>query len=367
MPGDLFGGGGESTVVNTAGPMSAEEKELIGLQVELSKRQLSQLDQLQPFQKQLIELSMADLQRTGKLNEAFDTAITPEQQALAAKDDFERAQRLGPIQDELLQLQLENVRSGGAATPEQLARIKAATDAGISAGSADIDLSTKRGIGMIADELANSRGLRLSDSPITAEAALLARGGEDQKANLIKTMRAAEATSALNFPLAASQITSGINLSTQNLTDATRQFQADLRQRAFQNRLALTGQTAQTGIGLASIGGNATGAISALENSRGSTRTTTGGGGMDLGGLGSLLQGGAAIGKWLSDRRLKSNIVKVGDDPRGFGIYRYVIFGMRQIGVMADEVAKVIPGAVSRGRDGFLRVDYGMLGYDATV
>jgi len=294
---DLFGGG-ESTTVNTAGPMSQEEKDLIGLQTELSKRQLANVDQLQPFQKQLLELSMSDLQRTGKINAAMDAAITPEQQAAAAKSDFERAQRLGPIQDELLTLQLEQLRRGGAATDEQKALIKAAADAGISAGSGDIDASTQRGIGMIADELANSRGLRLSDSPIKAEAAFLAREGEIQKGSLVKGMRAAEAQSVLNYPLAAQQLQSGINLSQQNIASATQQFQAELRQRVYQNRLALTGQVAQTGIGLASIGGNTSGAIGAFERSRGSTQTTSGGG-MSMGGVGSLMQGGAALGGWL--------------------------------------------------------------------
>lgn len=298
--GDILGGGESSTtVVNQPGPMSAEERELIGLQTELSKRQLAQVDQLQPFQKELLDLSLADLRRQGAISSAIDSAVTPEQQAQLAKQDYERAARLGPLQEELLNLQMQNIRSGGAATPEQEARIKAATDAGITAGSADIDLATQRGIGLISDELANARGLRLSDSPIKGEAALLAREGEGQKSSLIKTMRAAEATAKLNFPLAASQITSGINLSTQNVADAARQFQSELRQRAFQNRLTLTGQTAQTGIGLASIG-DPSNTIRGLQSLRGSSQTSTGsGGGMNLSGIGSVMQGAAAIGKWL--------------------------------------------------------------------
>ena len=82
---------------------------------------------------------------------------------------------------------------------------------------------------------------------------------------------------------------------------------------------------------------------------------------MSLGGLGGLMQGAAALGGWISDRRLKSNIVKVGDDPRGFGLYLYDLFGIRQLGVMADELLKVIPEAVSVGDDGYYRVDYRMI------
>ena len=62
-----------------------------------------------------------------------------------------------------------------------------------------------------------------------------------------------------------------------------------------------------------------------------------------------------------SDRRLKSNIVKVGDDPRGFGIYEYDIFGRRERGVMAQEVEKIIPDAVIEGPDGYKMVNYGAL------
>ena len=300
--GDLFGGGETSTtVVNTPGPMSNEEKELIGLQTELSKRQLSQIDQLQPFQKELLNLSLAELRRNSADATARDAAISPEDRAAFEKEDFERARKLGPLQEELLNLQMENIRSGGAATPEQEARIKEATEAGITAGSADIDRNTQRGIGMISDELANSRGLRFSDTPILREATLLAREGGDQKTSLIKAMRSAEATAKLNYPLAASQITSGINLSTQNIAESARAFQADLRQRAFQNRLTLTGQTGQTGIGLASIGDPSRMAAS-LAGTRGSTSTqnSSGGGGMSMGGLGGLLQGGAALGRWWS-------------------------------------------------------------------
>lgn len=160
----------------------------------------------------------------------------------------------------------------------------------------DIDLSTKRGIGLISDELANSRGLRLSDSPITAEAGLLARAGEDQKASLIKNLRAGEASARLNFPLAAQQITSGINLNQQQLADAARLFQADLRQRAYQNRLTLTGTASSQGIGLASIGSPG-GTIGALAANRGRTSTTESSG-LNLGGIGSVLSGIGALGRW---------------------------------------------------------------------
>ncbi len=77
-------------------------------------------------------------------------------------------------------------------------------------------------------------------------------------------------------------------------------------------------------------------------------------------GLASL--GGSAMGMYaLSDRRLKSNIERIGAHPLGIGIYEYDIFGERDRGVMADEVLMVKPEAVMTHPSGFLMVDYGRL------
>ena len=62
-----------------------------------------------------------------------------------------------------------------------------------------------------------------------------------------------------------------------------------------------------------------------------------------------------------SDRRLKSNIVRIGTHPIGVGIYEYDIFGGRQIGVMAQELMEVMPEAVIQHPSGYLMVDYGRL------
>ena len=64
-----------------------------------------------------------------------------------------------------------------------------------------------------------------------------------------------------------------------------------------------------------------------------------------------------------SDMRLKTNIERVGDDPRGFGVYDfdYVWGGERQRGVMAQEVLDVIPDAVATHESGYLMVNYGAL------
>lgn len=74
------------------------------------------------------------------------------------------------------------------------------------------------------------------------------------------------------------------------------------------------------------------------------------------------LGGSAAIGAgMMSDRRLKSNIVRVGTHPLGIGIYEYDIFDRREFGVMAQEVLGVKPEAVLRHPSGYLMVNYGAL------
>jgi hypothetical protein len=78
-------------------------------------------------------------------------------------------------------------------------------------------------------------------------------------------------------------------------------------------------------------------------------------------GIGNIAGQGLSAGITKSDIRLKSNIVKVGDHPKGFGIYEYDIDGHRERGVMAQEVEKIIPEAVLEHPDGYKMVNYGAL------
>jgi hypothetical protein len=77
-----------------------------------------------------------------------------------------------------------------------------------------------------------------------------------------------------------------------------------------------------------------------------------------LGAAGTI--GSAGITK--SDRRLKSNIVRIGTTPKGLPWYEYDLDGRRQQGVMADEVLRVRPDAVHVHADGYLMVDYAKVG-----
>ena len=71
--------------------------------------------------------------------------------------------------------------------------------------------------------------------------------------------------------------------------------------------------------------------------------------------------GGLAGAKLFSDRRLKSNIERIGTHPLGLSIYEYDIFGKHTVGFMADEVEAFMPAAVSIDSSGYKMVNYGML------
>ena len=67
-----------------------------------------------------------------------------------------------------------------------------------------------------------------------------------------------------------------------------------------------------------------------------------------------------------SDISLKSNLVRVGDDPRGFAIYEYDIQDRRERGVLAQEIEGVYPEAVVK-INGKKHVNYGYIGITREV
>ena len=72
---------------------------------------------------------------------------------------------------------------------------------------------------------------------------------------------------------------------------------------------------------------------------------------------------GAAGVTAFSDRRLKHSIKKIGTHRIGVPLYDFVYLcsEKRHVGVMADEVAKVMPAAVLMQPCGFVKVDYGLI------
>jgi len=89
-----------------------------------------------------------------------------------------------------------------------------------------------------------------------------------------------------------------------------------------------------------------------------------GGGGFRGGGGGGGFRGGGGRGGRRSDIRLKHDIILLGHLDNGLGFYRFSYNGSEKayVGVIAQEVWRVIPQAVLRGPDGYLRVNYDKLG-----
>jgi hypothetical protein len=74
--------------------------------------------------------------------------------------------------------------------------------------------------------------------------------------------------------------------------------------------------------------------------------------------------GGRGGGARRSDVRLKHDLVLLGRLDDGLGYYRFTYNGghTSYVGVMAQEVQNVMPEAVTRDTDGYLRVSYDKLG-----
>jgi hypothetical protein len=135
---------------------------------------------------------------------------------------------------------------------------------------------------------------------------------------------------------------------------ALRRYQdrsVDLADRTYQNYLAQILGASQQATGSAQN-------FAGLIGQAGQVGPTQGA----LGGIGALGQGIGGFAA-LSDRRLKTNIQRVGTRKDGLGLYEYTLktTGERQIGVMADEVAQLRPEALGPVVDGFASVRYDLL------
>ena len=78
----------------------------------------------------------------------------------------------------------------------------------------------------------------------------------------------------------------------------------------------------------------------------------------------SVTAGASKIRCSRSCRRFKQHVKRVGKLPNGLPLYsfRYKWGGPTFVGVMAQDVLRVMPDAVVTDREGFYRVKYEMLG-----
>jgi len=114
-------------------------------------------------------------------------------------------------------------------------------------------------------------------------------------------------------------------------------------------------------------GGLVTGAGNVSQSNSQSTSSSTGtsnstGTSKSKPGIGGFI-GQVASGVAASDRRLKTNIVKISAFDNGLNIYQYDYINGEgpYIGVMADEVAEIVPEALGPVIDNYMTVDYSKL------
>jgi hypothetical protein len=104
------------------------------------------------------------------------------------------------------------------------------------------------------------------------------------------------------------------------------------------------------------------GRAASVASARGRASFASAGGGFRGGGGGGF-RGGRGGGR-RSDLALKHDVVLLGYLENGLGYYRFSYLGNDKayVGVIAQEVQAVVPDAVTRGGDGYLRVYYEKLG-----
>lgn len=290
----------QTTTVKLPEP-TPEEKQLLETNVSLAEEQLNAILSQGKFQQAQLDLLQPVFDALQGQIGAEAGALTPDQQEELFRDQFDIEKQAKGAIDELLAGELERIRAGGAPTQEQRDLIRQATEAGIAAGQSDINKATTEGLQMLARELSPSLGLRPSDTPIVERGARIVAEGIRQQGQLETTLRGQEAQQLLQYPLESAQVYGGLAEVQQRLAEQTRQFQANLRQMAWNNRLALTGQIGQQGLGLASIG-NPVGALQVVQMPRlAQTSTTTTGrsrsqtSGMTVGEFGQLVSGTGAL------------------------------------------------------------------------
>jgi len=320
-------------------------------------------DYMNPYQNEVIDRSMADYQRARDIQQVNDNQSATASKAFGGarqgvadsltNDAFLRASGTAA----------SNLRASGYENAQR----SALQDIANKFGADQFNSSQK-----FAADSANAQGQFNADA---FNAGML---GDFNKFNAANQMDAAKtnATNELNAmqtQLQASQ--QMMQLSDQELAQAIQkaglsisvgearqqleqdmyiaQYQEFLRQQGFGEREQ---QMLNAALGLVPAQQTITSSGSGTGTQ--TEKSSVGLGQILLAGIGAA--GAAAAGGAFSDRRLKKDIAQVGKTPGGLNVYsfKYLWNDEPQIGVMADEVEKVIPSAVLAGPCGFKMVDY---------
>jgi hypothetical protein len=311
-------GGGKTTTTTTV-TQTAEEKEYTRQQIELAKQQLQLLEEQHGWQSEIYAMTKPLLEKYALLIEQ-DFADANDPATIALRDKQRQLDALNidaainnvPIQQELLQRQLDEIRRGGAATDEQKALIAEVTNRAIESGDTDIARFMASGIDQIRNEMAPARGMRPDDAPMIDAAQRVLEEATRQKGQLTSNLRGAQAQAELNFPLNAGQITNQWNQWQQGFGAQQSEFLSQLGQTAKANRTQLMGQLFTAPMTASEMGMNLIGAArpNPVDFPRNTTQTTKQSSNI-LGGIGGLLSGIGSLGGSggiFSSKKAKTNI-----------------------------------------------------------
>lgn len=308
-------GGGKSTQTTTV-TRTPEETEYTRQQIELAKQQLAILEEQHGWQSEIFALTRPLLEQYSLLvQQEFEDANDPlvrdmrTRQRQLESEQLDAAIRNLPLQQELLDRQLEEIRRGGRASDEQKALISDITNRAIEAGDYDIARFLDTGLDKIRNEMAPARGMRPDDAPMIDAAQRVLEESLRQKGQLTSNLRGAQAQAELNFPLNAGQITNQWNQWQQGFNQSQNQFMNNLNLQARQNRAALMGQLFSSPMAAGEMGLNLIGAArpNPVDFPR-TTTTTTRQSSNVLGGIGGLLSGIGSVGSLFSSKTMKENV-----------------------------------------------------------
>ncbi len=299
--------------------------------------------------------------------DALNTKVVNQQ--LATQDQAntwaqqDRARTLGtfqPVEDAFVKTAQEYD------TPEKQAAAAAAAKADVMASTAVQQQAQQRQMASMGIDPTSGRFAGITRANDT-NTALAAAGAQNNARQIVRDKGLALKADAINMGkgLASSTAaaygigTNAGNSAVGNNASANAQFNANgnVMAQGFNGNI---GANNSAGSILSNLYGNQLSAWSAQQQAN---ATSAGG----LGSLVGTLGVGAMKYGLISDARLKTNIIEVGKLHNGIPLYTYEFkpeyqdelgHGL-QFGVMAQDVEKVIPEAVSEWRDGFKMVDYG--------
>jgi len=244
-------GGSTSKTKSYPVPKTAREKQLERTQLQFARETLDAFRAQGEFQRVQAALAPTALEEISGQEDPL-SALSRAERSELIRDYYMEAMEGTRRAAELSDLELERIKRGAAATPEQAALIKAVADAELASGLQDISRYAGEEREALAEELAPRLGLHRSDTPILDRGGRISSAAIEAAAKLVSDVRGRQAQAMLSYPLAAGEYTGTSALAQQQLGYSRADVLADLNQRAYENRLALTGQIGAQGLGLAS-------------------------------------------------------------------------------------------------------------------